>query len=285
MTLTFTTRAPGDDPNLLKGEGMKHLRVIVADQQSGEVRFNYTHEFDQEETTHTVHFGDLYAGRTYDFYAIANEASFGGDFSSYAEHGDLGDENVLLNYSITTADPNTLITESLPAAGKARIAVQEAADQQLTITMQRAVAKAKVTFVNETGAAQTITNVRLVKVGAENTVLFPRTSGLPVATKDVPLGDVSVDAADGASGNVTGYFYESTAPTDGYALEATWNNNTKHFSLADDMEGGAAISSQILRNQMLNITITLKANPEEVDIQLLVEPWDEKTDITIPPFE
>ena len=55
VTLTFTTRAPGDDPNLLKGEGMKHLRVIVADQQSGEVRFNYTHAFDQEETTQNVH--------------------------------------------------------------------------------------------------------------------------------------------------------------------------------------------------------------------------------------
>ena len=273
VTLTFTTRAPGDDadPNaVLEGEGMKNLRVIVVDQGSDEIRFNRTFPVPDNATSHTVRFGDLYAGRTYDFYAIANEASFGGDFSTYAEGEDLADENALLNYQIT-ANANTLIAEGIPAAGKNSLTVAEDADQKLDITMQRAVAKAKVTFVNETGAEQTITDVKLVKVGASSTTLFPRTTTLPTASENLELGTVSVTAADGSVGSALGYFYESAAPADGYALEATWNGNMKRFALAD-MEGGTAISSQILRNQMLNITITLKVNDWKLEANVL--PWN-----------
>ena len=273
VTLTFTTRAPGDDadPNaVLKGEGMKNLRVIVVDQASKEIRFNRTFPVPDNATSHTVRFGDLYAGRTYDFYAIANEASFDGDFSTYAEGEDLADENDLLNYQIT-ANANTLIAEGIPAAGKEDLTVSGNENQSLTITMQRAVAKAKVTFVNETGAEQTITNVKLVKVGASSTTLFPRTTTLPAASENLELGTVSVTAADGSVGSALGYFYESVAPADGYALEATWNGNMKRFALAD-MEGGTAISSQILRNQMLNITITLKVNDWKLKANVL--PWN-----------
>lgn len=273
VTLTFTTRAPGDDadPNaILEGEGMKNLRVIVVDQASKEIRFNRTFPVPDNATSHTVRFGDLYAGRTYDFYAIANEASFDGDFSTYAEGEDLADENDLLNYQIT-ANANTLIAEGIPAAGKEDLTVSGNENQSLTITMQRAVAKAKVTFVNETGAEQTITNVKLVKVGASSTTLFPRTTTLPAASENLELGTVSVTAADGSVGSALGYFYESVAPADGYALEATWNGNMKRFALAD-MEGGTAISSQILRNQMLNITITLKVNDWKLKANVL--PWN-----------
>lgn len=278
VTLTFTTRAPGDDadPNaVLKGEGMKNLRVIVVDQASKEIRFNRTFPVPDNATSHTVRFGDLYAGRTYDFYAIANEASFGGDFSTYAEGTKLDNEDALLNYPIRVADANALIDAEagtyLPAAGKAELPVKAEADQKLDITMQRAVAKAKVTFVNETGTEQTITGVKLVKVGASSTTLFPRTTTLPTASENLELGTVSVTAADGSVGSALGYFYESAAPADGYALEATWNGNMKRFALAD-MEGGTAISSQILRNQMLNITITLKVNDWKLEANVL--PWN-----------
>lgn len=273
VTMTFTTRAPGDDadPNaVLKGEGMKNLRVIVVDQASKEIRFNRTFPVPDNATSHTVRFGDLYAGRTYDFYAIANEASFSGDFSTYAEGEDLADENDLLNYQIT-ANANTLIAEGIPAAGKEDLTVSGNENQSLTITMQRAVAKAKVTFVNETGAEQTITGVKLVNVGASSTTLFPRTTTLPAASENLELGTVSVTAADGSVGSALGYFYESVAPADGYALEATWNGNMKRFALAD-MEGGTAISSQIIRNQMLNITITLKVNDWKLEANVL--PWN-----------
>lgn len=281
VTLTFTTRAPGDDadPNaVLKGEGMKNLRVIVVDQASKEIRFNRTFPVPDNATSHTVRFGDLYAGRTYDFYAIANEASFSGDFSTYVEGEDLADENDLLNYQIT-ANANTLIAEGIPAAGKEDLTVSGNENQSLTITMQRAVAKAKVTFVNETGAEQTITDVKLVKVGAANTVLFPMNDEMNYTpndkgTVDLDLGDVTVAAAQNSEASTdAGYFYESQAPDEGYTLQATWNGNTKVFSLVSDMVGGSSLQSAILRNKFLNITITLKANDWKLDYEIL--PWND----------
>lgn len=282
VTLTFTTRAPGDDadPNaVLKGEGMKNLRVIVVDQASKEIRFNRTFPVPDNATSHTVRFGDLYAGRTYDFYAIANEASFGGDFSTYAEGEDLADENDLLNYQIT-ANANTLIAEGIPAAGKEDLTVSGNENQSLTITMQRAVAKAKVTFVNETGAEQTITNVKLVKVGANSTTLFPVSGEMnympnDAGTVDLELGDVTVPAAQNSEATSTkvGYFYESKKPDEGYTLQATWNGNTKVFSFENDMVGASSVSNYILRNKFLNITITLKANDWKLDYEVL--DWDD----------
>lgn len=277
VTLTFTTRAPGDDadPNaVLEGEGMKNLRVIVVDQGSDEIRFNRTFPVPDNATSHTVHFGDLYAGRTYDFYAIANEASFSGDFSTYAEGEDLADENALLNYQIT-ANANTLIAEGIPAAGKNSLTVAEDADQKLDITMQRAVAKAKVTFVNETGAEQTITDVKLVKVGASSTTLFPVSGEMnympnDAGTVNLELGDVTVPAAQNSgSSTKVGYFYESQKPGEGYTLQATWNGNTKVFSFANDMVGASSVRDYILRNKFLNITITLKANDWKLDYEVL----------------
>lgn len=286
VTLTFTTRAPGDDadPNaVLEGEGMKNLRVIVVDQGSDEIRFNRTFPVPDNATSHTVRFGDLYADRTYDFYAIANEASFDGDFSTYAEGTKLDNEDALLNYPIRVADANALIDADagtyLPAAGKAELPVKAEADQKLDITMQRAVAKAKVTFVNETGAEQTITDVKLVKVGASSTTLFPVSGEMnympnDAGTVDLELGDVTVPAAQNSEATTkTGYFYESTAPDGGYTLQATWNGNTKVFSFANDMVGASSVRDYILRNKFLNITITLKANDWKLDYEVL--DWDD----------
>ena len=287
VTLTFTTRAPGDDadPNaVLKGEGMKNLRVIVVDQASKEIRFNRTFPVPDNATSHTVRFGDLYAGRTYDFYAIANEASFGGDFSTYAEGTKLDNEDALLNYPIRVADANALIDAEagtyLPAAGKAELPVKAEADQKLDITMQRAVAKAKVTFVNETGAEQTITDVKLVKVGASSTTLFPVSGEMnympnDAGTVDLELGDVTVPAAQNSEATSTkvGYFYESKKPDEGYTLQATWNGNTKVFSFENDMVGASSVRDYILRNKFLNITITLKANDWKLDYEVL--DWDD----------
>ena len=281
VQLTFTTRANGDnaDPHAVEeGEGMKHLRVIVADQQSKVVRFNREFDVPDNATSHTVRFGDLYAGRTYDFYAIANEASFGGNFDNYVEGESLGNENALLNYQIT-ADANTLITNGLPAAGKASLPVTATENQSLTIEMQRAVAKARVNFINETGTEQIITDVKLLKVGAESTVLFPISGAMNYTPNDqgtvnLELGDVTIAAPQGTKASTsTGYFYESQAPDGGYVLQATWNGNTKNFSLVNDMTGGSSLQSAILRNKFLNITITLKANDWKLDYEII--PWED----------
>ncbi len=271
VTLTFTTRANGTtDSNLETGEGMKHLRVLVVDQATSEIRFNYEREFQANEISATVTFGDLYAGHTYDFYAIANEESFGGDFSGTPDLEEL--EATLLDEV-----PGTLIDETagrhLPAAAKCSLKIEGNKNQQLVIEMQRVVAKARVNFINQTGAEQQITGIRLVKVGAANTYLFPTSYDMNYTPNDngsvdLALGDVTVSAPmDATASTALGYFYESTAPEGGYALQATWNGKQKTFPLTE-MGGGNGLS-QILRNAFINITLTLKQNDWKLEYEVL----------------
>ena len=239
VTLTFTTRANGTkDSNLEAGEGMKHLRVLVVDQATSEIRFNYEREFQENEISATVTFGDLYAGHTYDFYAIANEESFGGDFSGTPDLKQLYE-------TLLDEVPGTLIDETagryLPAAAKCSLKIEGNKNQQLEIEMQRVVAKARVNFINQTGAKQQITGIRLVKVGAANTYLFPTSYDMNYTPNDngsvdLALGDVTVSAPmNETASTALGYFYESVAPEGGYVLEATWNGKQKTFPL-NDME-------------------------------------------------
>lgn len=273
VTLTFTTRANGTtDSNLEAGEGMKHLRVLVVDQATSEIRFNYEREFQANEISATVTFGDLYAGHTYDFYAIANEESFDGDFSGTPDLKQLYE--TLLNQ-----EAGTLIDASagkhLPAAAKRSLKITGNENQQLEIEMQRVVAKARVNFINQTGAEQQITGIRLVKVGAANTYLFPRSYDMDytpndAGSVDLALGDVTVSASmDETASTALGYFYESKAPEGGYVLEATWNGKKKTFPLNDmETEEGSDLS-QILRNAFINITLTLKQNDWKLEYEVL----------------
>lgn len=273
VTLTFTTRANGTtDSNLEAGEGMKHLRVLVVDQATSEIRFNYEREFQANEISATVTFGDLYAGHTYDFYAIANEESFDGDFSGTPDLKQLYE--TLLNQ-----EAGTLIDASagkhLPAAAKRSLKITGNENQQLEIEMQRVVAKARVNFINQTGAEQQITGIRLVKVGAANTYLFPRSYDMDytpndAGSVDLALGDVTVSAPmDKTASTALGYFYESKAPEGGYVLEATWNGKKKTFPLNDmETEEGSDLS-QILRNAFININIILKQNDWKLEYEVL----------------
>lgn len=281
VTLTFTTRANGTtDSNLEAGEGMKHLRVLVVDQATSEIRFNYEREFQADEISATVTFGDLYAGHTYDFYAIANEESFGGDFSGTPDLKQL--YKTLLNQ-----EAGTLINVSdgkhLPAAAKCSLKITGNGNQQLEIEMQRVVAKARVNFINQTGTAQQITGIRLVKVGAANTYLFPTSYDMNYTPNDngsvdLALGDVTVSAPmDATASTALGYFYESTAPEGGYALQATWNGEPKTFPLTE-MGGGNGLS-QILRNAFINITLTLKQNDWKLEYEVLE--WEDISEINI----
>lgn len=271
VTLTFTTRANGTtDSNLEAGEGMKHLRVLVVDQATSEIRFNYEREFQANEISATVTFGDLYAGHTYDFYAIANEESFGGDFSGTPDLEEL--EATLLRQEVGKLI-NASAGKHLPAAAKRSLKITGNGNQQLEIEMQRVVAKARVNFINQTGAEQQITGIRLVKVGAANTYLFPTSYDMNYTPNDngsvdLALGDVTVSAPmDATASTALGYFYESTAPEGGYALQATWNGKPKTFPLTE-MGGGNGLS-QILRNAFINITLTLKQNDWKLEYEVL----------------
>ncbi len=281
VTLTFTTRANGTtDSNLEAGEGMKHLRVLVVDQATSEIRFNYEREFQANEISATVTFGDLYAGHTYDFYAIANEESFDGDFSGTPDLKQLYE--TLLNQEAGTLI-NASAGKHLPAAAKRSLKITGDENQQLEIEMQRVVAKARVNFINQTGAEQQITGIRLVKVGAANTYLFPTSYDMNYTPNDngsvdLALGDVTVSAPmDATASTALGYFYESVAPEGGYALQATWNGKPKTFPLTE-MGGGNGLS-QILRNAFININIILKQNDWKLEYEVL--DWDDASEINI----
>lgn len=287
VTLTFTTRAPGDnavDPNLLPGEGMKHLRVIVADQQSGEVRFNYTHEFSGNETSHQVTFGDLYADRTYDFYAIANEQSFGGDFANVENQ--LGLDG--LYATVLSQDANALIggDNYLPAAAKESMPVKAEANQSLPITMYRPVGKVNLTFKNTTGEDVTLTGVKIPGMAYSGAYLFSQRK-LPEGVSASTAGDVTFETEEGngavvvpagteaAPGTVTivRYVYPSPDVQNIYELQAYWGEgNLKTAQLKT--QDGEEIKG-VRRNQMLNMTVTLKSNN---GLSLVCEPmpWDGK---------
>lgn len=283
VTLTFTTRANGTtDSNLEAGEGMKHLRVLVVDQATSEIRFNYEREFQANEISATVTFGDLYAGHTYDFYAIANEESFGGDFSGTPDLKQL-------YATLLSQEAGTLINVSdgkyLPAAAKRSLTIAGNENQQLEIEMQRVVAKARVNFINQTGAEQQITDIRLVKVGAANTYLFPTSYDMnytpdDAGSVDLDLGNVTVYAPmNETASTALGYFYESKAPEGGYVLEAIWNGKKKTFPLNDmETEEGSDLS-QILRNAFININIILKQNDWKLEYEVL--DWEDAPEINI----
>lgn len=285
VQLTFTTRANGDnaDPNAVEaGEGMKHLRVIVADKASGEVRFNHTHKFDNNETSHQVTFNDLYADRTYQFYAIANEASFGGDFSNVENQADLDE----LYATVLTKNANELITEGLPAAAMEEMEVKAEANQKLDITMYRAVGKVKLTFKNTTGEQVTLTDVKIPGMAYSAAYLFNQ-GKLPEGVSAATASDVTFETESGNGAvvipvgteanptevTIVRYVYPSPDGQSTYKLQANWGvGNPKEASLVT--KDGTEIKG-VRRNQMLDMSVTLLPNK---GLSLVCEPlpWDGK---------
>lgn len=268
VTLTFTTRAPGDgtDPNLLPGEGMKHLRIIVEEDQSS-IRYNYTHTFTSEETSHTVKFGDLYAGKTYHFYAVANESSFDGKFDGISP-----EVVIRLQKTALTADPNSLIGQgkSLPASGTLTLEqLNGITSLKKNISLKRVVAKVNLTIKNETGNSQTLNDVKIADASAEKTPLLEGTS-IPVGTKkEVSWGTIDVPAK---GYNAVRYLYESSQ-TSGFQLTAIWNGKMYELPL---VTSGKPIT-EIPRNTQLNLTVTLKENAAQpCTLVCELAPWTEK---------
>ena len=192
----------------------------------------------------------------------------------YIVTGDKYQEKIAMSFPEKTPDHRIL---------SCTLTIAEKENQQLVIEMQRVVAKARVNFINQTGAEQQITDIRLVKVGAANTYLFPTSYDMnytpnDAGSVDLALGDVTVSAPmDATASTALGYFYESTAPEGGYALQATWNGKQKTFPLTG-MDGGNGLS-RILRNAFINITLTLKQNDWKLEYEVL--DWDDAPEINI----
>lgn len=279
VTMTFMARNGNDtsDPNLLAGEGMKHLRVIVTEAGSTKAEdrevYNWEKNFTNNETSATVTFNDLYANKKYNFYAIANEATFDKDFST-GVYGNMGD----VFATVLEDNANDYIKNGLPASCFESLTVQAQANQTLSMEMQRVVGKIKVNFKNTTGESVELSNVKIPGIAYQKAFLFYQqnipdgakgsgdvifgnngTITIPAGTEESPITESSVC-----------YIYPSPDGGYPYCLQADWNGTTRYLELED--EENKPITG-IRRNQMLNITVTLKPS-KGLSVVCQTLPWD-----------
>lgn len=272
VTMTFTTRAQAApraaDGSLETNEQMQTLRVIVARKSSQEILYNwYDGNIDATETQRTVTFSELTVntnGEDFDFYAIANEAGF---LSGESLEGK--DINLTELYArILTGDFNATTSPLIPQAAFETINVKPQAGggiQQEDMQLQFPVGKICVTFVNETGEAQTLSGIKVAGVAPDRAYLFYQ-GQVPSGT--TLTGDLNfaqslevlagTEAAPSTSQTLTRYIYPGAKQAGDYKLTATWNGQQREVLLAtaDALQG----IDHIARNQQLNVTVTLKSN-------------------------
>lgn len=273
VTMTFTTQAQAApqaaDGSLEDNEQMKTLRVIVARRSKGEILYNwYDGNISPEVTERTVTFSELTinaAGEDFDFYAIANEAAFLGSGESL-EGKSINLTN--LYNRILNGDFNGTASALIPQAAFQTINVKAQPGggiQEADMKLQFPVGKICVTFVNETGEAQTLSNIKVAGVAPDQAYLFYR-GQVPSGT--TLTGDLNfaqslevvagTEAAPSTSQTLTRYIYPGAKQAGAYKLTAMWNGQQREVLLAtaDDPQG----IDHIARNQQLNVTVTLKSN-------------------------
>lgn len=273
VTMTFTTRAQAApraaDGSLETNEQMQTLRVIVARKSNQEILYNwYDGNIDATETQRTVTFSELTVntnGEDFDFYAIANEAGF------LPAGESLDGKNINLQdlYNrILTGDFNETTSPLIPQAAFKTIPVKPQTGggiQHENMKLEFPVGKICVTFVNETGEAQTLSGIKVAGVAPNQAYLFYR-GQVPSGT--TLTGDLNfaqslevvagTEAAPSTSQILTRYIYPGAKQAGAYKLTAMWNGQQREVLLATaDAPQGI---DHIARNQQLNVTVTLKSN-------------------------
>lgn len=285
VKVTFTTRAEGGTTVIGAGlednERMQTLRVIVA--KGDKILYNVMYDtFETNAETgqryKTVTFSELVtedeADRTFDFYAIANEAGTGyDDWESVSVQ-------TLKNWEITQSASLNVIPQTAKKAITVQIPQEGGGIQQETMQLEFVVAKVQLIIVNETGTQQTVSGISLLKADVNNpkVPLFPsEQSMLVVGNKDVNMHDMMLEGNSVVvSSSQTTYVYENSAPSGGYVLNATWNKNSQppvDLSLVKDLK----------RGKELRITIHLKQNAiAQFDYEVL--DWA-NVEVNIPEFD
>lgn len=293
VTLTVTTRAvstsEAEDGMLEDNEQMKTLRVIVA-RQNGEIVDNqYIADIQDDVTEQAIHVEVLSvnaAGEDLDFYAIANERSF-------LDAGESLDNITIAQFSalkqrIIDNDFNTANSGNLPQTGYKTIHVGPGSTTN-NIQLEFVVAKVYVQFVNETGTAQTINNLRMEDVAPNQGYLFNDTDDatiyIPDNTTNTTYGDltfektITVPAGTGEGSNTAAYkayLYPGSAQGK-YTLQASWNG------VAQSVDCNTQVGAGLDRGQQLSIIVTLLGGEKKFTVNCLVDSWTER-EMDIPPF-
>lgn len=285
VQVTFTTRALSDETiagnELADNERMKTLRVIVA--KDSKILYNeyYTKDdfaqYANGQRYKTVTFSELVTedeeGRTFDFYAIANEEGIA-DWPTQITSLDQLPENITLSTS------SKLIPQTAKQSIIVKIPQEGSGIQKETMQLEFVMAKVQLVIVNETGTAQSISGISLsnADVNYPQVPLFPNESlNLFVGNKNVTMSDMQVGGNDvSISSSQTVYVYENSAPESGYIFNATWNNNNQppvDLSTVKDLP----------RGKELRITIHLKQNSTaQFDYEVL--DWT-NVEVNIPEFD
>lgn len=298
VTMTFTTRATAApavvDGTLATNEHMRTLRVIVARSANNEIVYNVSYDIDEEETSKTVIFSELTIkpdGEDFDFYAIANEASF--LTAGESLEGKSVDLNALLQRIIDTDFNAETFTGYLPQAQVERNFEVKPGVNPLSMQLEFPVAKVCLTFENQSGRAQYFGNVTMAAANSTKGYLFPNTNlptDLPTTYNDVSL--YTYDAANttsypsfrvpagtedtpSTSVPLTCYLYPGNK-TGGYTLTADWLGEGAPRTLTFTLNGTTV--TQMERGKQLNITITLMPGTErDAALSYQLADWNEKT--------
>lgn len=302
LTLTVSTRA--DDPtqndqeghNLETNEEMKTLRVIVARQDGNEIIYNwYEDNIADNDFQRTINFSELTietTGETFDFYAIANEVSL--DLSQAGITSLAGkDVNLTaLKSCIINRNYNVLTAGNIPQTAFESVSVVPGTSDDFTMQLEFVVAKVRVNFVNETGEAQTLSNIRMEGVKPNQGYLFnDKVDGIYVPANTTYTNLTIADGLTVPAGendntrSVSAYLYPSNLGHS-FVLEARWNNHD--YALQEGNNGNITSGSLVTgldRSQLLDITVTLKKSAVEVSLAIKYEVKEWATaDIEVPSF-
>lgn len=297
LTLTFSTRAPGDSPNTTgpgpANEHMRTLRVILTE-TDGTIRYNTKITgIPQDATDQKVTFSELITvadgTTTFNVYAIANEESFVNPTDQLAATtGNISDmnlENLTLDKEILTKLNQGLEDEykdndsyRLPQTAKKQVTVMPEQDNEATIQLEFVVAKVDLMFTNQSPQKIDMGSITFSNMDVATTQLLPlENRKISDEGEDVTLSGITVPA--NGTYNETFYVYESQVTgNDSYILSTAWGSNSLNLTTA---EGG--LGKEFTRGTKLDIDITL--NPTSItNFNLVVLPWGE-INMDVPAFE
>lgn len=291
VQVTFTTRAISgssdtDAEALEMYEHMRTLRVIVARASDNDILYNVKYDIAENETSKTITFSELTiekGGELFDFYAIANESGVG-----YTSDWATITVEQLENISLTedALAKLNLGKTYIPQTAHAQINVGEATGD-VTIPLQFAVAKVRLTIENTSTDQQTVNDISLSGVNTTSTKLFGATPVTATDTgKALSLGNMVFSAeTNGTPGKNTvyAYFFENQN-SEGYTLTAFWKKD-QTLPLQTGSDDNKQPITEIPRGKMLDITIKLNADVDiEPTINVQVDEWTGKT-INVPSFQ
>lgn len=294
VKMIFTTRASAQadgQTQLADRERMKTLRVIMQNAQTGKILYNVFYD-KVTDGQKVITFQDVPVeenGTNFNFYAIANEASFL-DTGESLEGKELKLEELYrrtIDIDFNAEDKKNL---TLPQAMMNQKLIQPIkATQTHTIQLEYPVAKVCVHFTNEIEAEQTVRNIKIPGLEATEGTLFPQISN--AATKEIPpiVGQDALDISFApnplavsagkyggplGTGEVTPlYVYPAQRSYEVYQLTANWPDANTQKSV--DLNATNLLDNGILRGMQLNIGIALKYGVMQLSgLTVTVDNWD-----------